>query len=199
MILNEKCLKISYTCLPNVKQEITSINNAVRGKREETTSNKELCNCRGRKKDPGVCPLNGSCLKENIIYRADVTSNGAEKLYIGSTGSTFKTRYGLHKASLKKQDHDNPTALSTYFWNEKKNKGNKPEIKWSVVTEIRGRYSQKNGCPLCNRERLEIAQSDKKKLLNKRNELKSNCPHHRKNFFSTKDYDNWNARKRQPG
>lgn len=184
-ILNPKCLKISYSCLPNIKQEITSINRAIRGAAESTTT-QEWCNCKGRKKDKTVCPMDGKCLKANIIYRADVMSNGVEKCYFGSTGSTFKVRYGLHKASLKHQKHGNPTALSTYIWEERE-KGNTPEIKWSIVKEIKGKYSQKNGCPLCNREKLEIARSNKKKLLNKRNELKANCIHHRNNFFCTKD------------
>ena len=119
------------------------------------------------------------------MYRADVVSNGIEKMYVGSTGTTFKTRFAGHKASLKQKDHKNPTTLSTYYWQEKR-KGNDPIIKWSVVKEVMGKYSNKNGCPLCSRERLEIARCDKERLLNKRSELTSNCPHYRSNFFPTK-------------
>ena len=150
-----------------------------------TETEAELCNCRGRKKEKNganVCPLNGLCLKSNVVYRADVESNGIKKIYVGSTGTTFKTRYAGHKASLKNKDHCNPTTLSTYYWQEK-NKGNEPIIKWSIVKEIHGKYKNINGCPLCNMERLEIARSDKDKLLNKRNELMSSCPHHRNRFF----------------
>ena len=74
-ILNPKCLKISYCCLPNVKREITSINNAVRS-RQVDDKNKEWCNCRGRKKDQTICPLNGYCQKASIIYKAEISSNG---------------------------------------------------------------------------------------------------------------------------
>ena len=145
-----------------------------------------MCNCRGGNKDKSICPLNGSCLKSNIIYRADISSNGEEKYYVGSTGNDFKTRYALHKASLKNVNHKNPTTLSRYYWQQKE-KGNNPQIKWSIVKEIRGKFNQRNGCHLCNRERLEIARSNKKKMLNKRNELRANCPHYRKNYFATKD------------
>ena len=120
------------------------------------------------------------------IYKADVTSNGIDKVYLGSTGNTFKTRYALHKSSLKHEKHKNQTALSKFYWNEI-GKGNRPTIKWSILKEIKGTYNQKNGCPICNREKLEIAIADKNKLLNKRNELKSNCPHYRSNFFETID------------
>ena len=185
-ILNPKCIKISYCCLPNVKREITAINNTVRNKTEDHENNRKMCNCRGGNKDKSICPLNGSCLKSNIIYRADISSNGEEKYYVGSTGNDFKTRYALHKASLKNANHKNPTTLSRYYWQQKE-KGNNPQIKWSIVKEIRGKFNQRNGCHLCNRERLEIARSNKKNMLNKRNELRANCPHYRKNYFATKD------------
>ena len=98
------------------------------------------------------------------------------------------SKRGFVLCILAKENHRNPTALSTYYWTEK-NKGNQPKIKWSIIKNIKGKYTEKNGCPLCNRERLEIASYNKDKLLNKRSELKSNCPHHRSNFFITKDFD----------
>ena len=145
-----------------------------------------MCNCRGAKDDTSICPLNGNCLESNIIYRADIKSNGEERTYLGSTGNSFKTRYALHKASLKNEAHKNPTTLSSYFWEQCKN-GNQPQIKWNIVKKVRGHYNQKHGCPLCNRERLEIARANKAKLLNKRNELRANCPHNRNCFFATID------------
>ena len=159
----------------------------------EEAANEKWCNCRGRKNDNNICPLNGYCLKANKVYRADITSNGVERTYVGSTGNTFKARYALHKASLTHRKHGNPTALSTFYWEEKEN-GNNPTIKWSIVKEVRGKFSPKNGCPICNTERVEIARSNQEKLLNTRNELKSNCPHHRKRFFATKDYEKTDKR-----
>ena len=124
-----------------------------------------------------------------IVYTATncliFSINSNSEKYIGSTGTTFKARYAGHKASLKHKNHKNPTALSNYVWNER-DKGHQPIIKWSIVKEIKGAFSFKSGCPLCNRERLEIALFNKEKLLNKRNELMSGCPHHRNNFFPTK-------------
>ena len=183
--LNSKCLKLSYCCLPSVKNEITSINKNVRGNINNQANAPPGCNCRGRVKNPNICPLNGACLTEQLVYRADIKSREETKIYIGSTGLSFKNRYTKHKASLTRRKSDVPTTLSTYYWREK-DKGNDPIIKWSIVKIVYGKYSQRNGCPLCNRERLEIARINKKNILNKRNELKSNCPHHRNNFFPTK-------------
>ena len=183
--LNPKCIKISYCCLPNVKNEITSINRKVRGNTEANTIAQSLCNCRGRIKDPSVCPLKGECKTEQLVYRADVESGGKNMVYVGSTANSFKERYRNHKYSLTHRKGGAPTALSTYFWLEK-DKGNDPKITWSIVRKVHGKYTRKNGCPLCNRERLEIARVNKNKTLNKRNELKSNCPHNRNNYLPTK-------------
>ena len=182
--LNPKCLKISYCCMPNVKEEITSINRKVMGRKEIQPETSPMCNCRGRIKNPNVCPLDGKCKKEQLVYRADVESNGKSMIYVGSTGRSFKDRYTKHKASLKHRNSDVPTTLSTYYWKEK-DQGNEPTIKWSIVKEVRGRYTLRNGCPLCNREKLEIAKINKNMLINKRNELRSSCPHHRSDFFPT--------------
>ena len=139
----------------------------------------------GQAKNPNICPLNGACKTEQLVYIADVKSGDETKIYIRSTGLTFKDRYTKHKSSLTHRKRDVPTTLSTYYWKEK-DKGNDPIIKWSNVKQVYGKYSQRNGCNLCNRERLEIARINKKNLLNKRSELISNCPHHRNNFFPTK-------------
>lgn len=40
------------------------------------------------------CPLNGNCLVEGLVYRADVESiKSQEKVYIGASEGTFKKRY----------------------------------------------------------------------------------------------------------
>ena len=218
-ILNPRCLKISYCCLPNVKMEITSYNNRIL-----TTADAEeprLCNCRVKE----ACPLDGQCLRENIVYMAEIKAHKDQKqtrTYIGSAGNSFKERYAGHKSSLTHKSNRESTSLSQWYWNEiekkekedkekeekekqekkkKKNKEDKeakksrgntpkrkeeinlPEIKWTILQQTRAKYSLKNGCTLCNLERLEISRGNKDKLLNKRNELKRACPHYKKRFF----------------
>ena len=53
-----------------------------------------------------MCALGGECLTKGTVYEAKVTSLGigAEKIYIGSTWTTFKERFNNHKASLRHAD-----------------------------------------------------------------------------------------------
>ena len=75
-----------------------------------------MCDC--RKQD---CPVNGSCLIENVIYRANVKTANETKFYVGSTGLTFKNRYTKHKHSFRHEKHINATTLSQYIWKLKTN------------------------------------------------------------------------------
>ena len=127
--------------------------------------------------------MSGQCLKSNIVYKAEIkTPEEGEKIYVGTTGSDFKERYRNHKVSLTNEKKSKATELSKHYW-KLKNEGKNPTIKWSIVKEIRSKYSLKNGCTLCNTERYAIAYADKKKILNKRNERKRVCPHYTSNFF----------------
>ena len=175
-ILNHRCIKLSYSCLGNIKSEIASSNKSLMYNEEQ---HPKLCNCR----KPEDCPLDGKCLIKNIIYKAEITSGNSEsKVYIGSAGSDFKQRYTNHKSSLKYSSKRKTTELSKFYW-ELKDAGITPNIKWSVIKEIRSGYSLKNGCTLCNTEKYLIACAEKQKLLNKRNELKRVCPHYSSAFF----------------
>ena len=57
------------------------------------------CNYRG-----GVqsCPVGGQCLRQEVIYEAEVAAQQQEnKSYIGSTATTFKERFGNQKSDCK--------------------------------------------------------------------------------------------------
>lgn len=178
-ILNHRCLKISYCCMNNIKNEITSCNKRLRSDTSGADTTR-LCNCRS-KEDP--CPLGGKCLLSNIVYRADIeTKEGDHKIYIGTAGNTFKERHGGHKSSMKHRAKRNTTELSKAYWTLK-DEGKTPVIKWSVVKQVKTKYNLKRGCTLCNTERYEIARANKDKLLNKRNERKRVCPHYTSSFF----------------
>ena len=96
-ILNAKSLKISYCCMSNAKSEITSYNKQLLS--NKATPQDKTCNCRS-KVDP--CPLQGYCLTNNLVYRADITTKeGDHKIYIGTSGNSFKERYNGHTTTLK--------------------------------------------------------------------------------------------------
>ena len=98
-LFNKNNIKVSYSCTPNVKSIIDSHNRKVlQGKKD--TSNQKLCNCqKSRKAD---CPLDGKCLTDNLVYRADVveTESGEKKCYYGQSMRPFKDRYNEHKTSF---------------------------------------------------------------------------------------------------
>ena len=81
-VFNRKTLKVSYSCMPNMKQLLMAHN-----RKMSDTQDKERQMCDSRKED---WPVNGSCLMENVIYRASVTTENRTKFYVSFTGLTFK-------------------------------------------------------------------------------------------------------------
>ena len=108
-IFNKHTLKLSYSCMPNMKSIISSHNKAVLSDYHQSqtqTSNKE-CNC--RKKDQ--CPLDGKCLTQNVVYQATVTTQTSSESYVG-LATNFKDRYRNHTASFRHESKRNETELS---------------------------------------------------------------------------------------
>ena len=51
-----------------------------------------------------LCPLNGNCQAENIVYEATITCNEqtyGENIYMGIAENAFRKRYSNHKRPLK--------------------------------------------------------------------------------------------------
>ena len=89
-------LKLSYSCMPNLKSLINSHNQNVL--KDQPQSSPETCNCL-EKED---CPMNGLCLKESLLYYTTITCDKGNyvKLYKGICETSFKKRYVNHKFSL---------------------------------------------------------------------------------------------------
>ena len=112
-IFNSKTIKLSYSCLSNIKNQINSINRRLL-KEKLPDENNKLCNCR-KKSD---CPLDGKCLTKNTIYEAKVTTeDNEERVYVGSTANDFKERYRGHKSSFK---NENIYLIKTHWRHPKK-------------------------------------------------------------------------------
>ena len=92
-IFNKHTLKLSYSCMPNIKSIISSHNKALLSDYHwsETQTNEKECNC--RKKDQ--CPLDGKCLTENVAYQATVSTQSSSEIYVG-LATNFKERYRNH-------------------------------------------------------------------------------------------------------
>ena len=178
-IFNRNNVKISYCCAPNISAIINSHNKKITNNTEETKSS---CNCKNKDK----CPIENKCCKTNVIYQANITTpNNTSKIYIGSTKRTFKTRYNEHRTSFPKENKTKPknnTQLANYLWSLKE-KNIEYSIKWKLLETIKNNNNHVKLCILCNLERLHIALADKRNILNKRNELITQCPHYLKEFL----------------
>ena len=136
-----------------------------------------ICNCRSKTN----CPVDNKCFLNNVIYQAKVsTSNDDHKVYICSTKRSFKSRYNEHKTSFPKpfkSKSKNCTQLANYLWSLYNNNV-KYTIEWKIIETTKANSNHTNMFTLCNLERIHIAISDKRKTLNKRNEMITQCPHY---------------------
>ena len=77
-IFNRNTVKISYSCMSNLKQNIDGHNKSILHTKIVPP---KTCNCR----KPAECPMNGNCLKESVIYQATVTTDDSNppQTYVG--------------------------------------------------------------------------------------------------------------------
>ena len=182
-IFNRNSIKVSYSCMPNVKSNISSHNHRVL-KKANASTNAKLCNCR----DKNECPLGGKCLTSSVVYQAAITTKDTAhqtKNYIGVTAGPFKERFNNHKKSINNYCYRKETELSKYAW-ELKEQDIQFDIKWSVIKRVPAYSAGKKSCELCLEEKLLILKSKKEQTLNKRSELFAKCRH--KNKFSAQKF-----------
>ena len=115
-ILNRNTIKVSYSCVPNVKQTISTNNNYLLQlhRMKESTQNSKLCKCRQKIS----CPLDRICLTKCIVYIATVieTTSNNQETYHGLTKNEFKMRFKLNKSSFKLEHKRTSTTLSDHVW-----------------------------------------------------------------------------------
>ena len=117
-ILNRNTIKVSYSCLPNVKQTISNNNYRLLQlhRMKESNQDTKLCDCRQKKKNS--CPVDDKFLTKCIVYKATVTetTSSNQETYIGLTEKEFKTRFNLHKSSFKLEHKRTSTTFSNHVW-----------------------------------------------------------------------------------
>ena len=177
-IINKNTVKISYRCMPNMKQEVSKHNWQVQKTREPGPGT-EGCNCQ----DKDDCPLVGNCLARSVIYRAEVLEdNGTRNTYTGLTGNTFKERYYGHASSFRNRSKENSTTLSTHIW-QLKNENKNYNIKWKIIDRGKIFNPTNRKCNLCLKEKYHIIFQPEGASLNKRSELFSACRHRRQKLL----------------
>ena len=163
-IFNRKTLKISYSCTKNIFQIINSHNKNItkdfqdqiniRNNKNNNNNNnnnnsnvvKKECNCKHRE----ICPMNGLCNLNNVIYQAIIypkEDTTDRKTYVGLASTKWKQRFFNHKFTFSHEHLKNHTALSKHFW-FLKNKGLTPEIEWSILRKSNTPNSFNGRCNL---------------------------------------------------
>lgn len=185
-IFNKNNIKLSYSCMPNMKS-IINAHNATIMNTSPNDSNQPKCNCINKNK----CPMHNNCLQNSILYEANISKHedpNYQRKYLGICETTFKLRYANHKKSFNHQKYQHNTCLSTEYW-KIKNENQTPIITWKSLKKCSS-YNQNNRkCKLCLNEKYEIA-TQKSNLLNKRSEIFSKCRHQMKyslTSFDSKD------------
>ena len=175
-LCNRNTMKISYSCLPNIKSDISKHNIKIQKSNENIPPH---CNCR----DKSSCPVPGRCATTNVVYQATVTreDQGTSTTYTG-LASNFKERWSSHKTSFKYERYRHSTKLSGYIWSLKDQ-----NIPYNIRWDFLGRASSFNPatskCRLCLLEKFFILYHPDKAALNQRSELFSQCLHKRKNLL----------------
>ena len=101
-------VKISYSCMANIKSIINKHNKEVITEKKTEAAK---CNCINKPD----CPLSNQCQITNIVYKAKIASNLRkyhEKIYYRTSKGTHKQRYGNHKKSFNHEKHRTDTELS---------------------------------------------------------------------------------------
>ena len=124
--------------------------------------------------------MEGNCLIDSVIYRAEVKDeNSNSKTYTGLTSNTFKMRYYGHRQSFEKEKLQHSTTLSSYIWDLKeKNIGF--DIKWTAIDRAPRFNPITKKCRLCLKEKYYIIFQPEGAQLNERSELFSTCRQRRK-------------------
>ena len=181
-IFNRNNLKISYSCMPNMKSRINMLNKKVT--KAKPSAQPRTCNCISKSK----CPLNNKCLRNR------------NKIYCGISEIKFNSRYANLRKSFKNRNYKTDTELSNEIWKLKEQNKN-ADISWKTLEIHQSNNTSTKPCMLCLNKKLAIALHAREALLlifglegnmlNKRTEIISKCRDSVKyNLanYDTKDY-----------
>ena len=118
------------------------------------------------------------------LYQANVITNNECKEYFGTVEGEFKLCYNNHTMSFRHKEHVNDTELSKYL-RKLKEENVDYNLQWSIKAYGCPYKCGTRKCDLRLTEKMIIAGSDPKKLLNKQPELVSKCRHRNKFLLSS--------------
>ena len=156
-LFNRSNVKLSYSCMPSMKNVIQKHNSKIM--EDPKPTNNKACSCR-QKSD---CPLNENCLSECLVYNA-VVNTSTTKIYYGTCEKSFKERYNNHTSSFRNKSRQKSTELSNYIWELKEN-GENYTIDWLIAMKAHPYICGTRKCDLCLCEKLLIARANSASLL----------------------------------
>lgn len=171
-IFTTNTIKMSYSCMPNVRSIINNHNQQTM-KPTEPKTNYLMNDCKCKK---SPCPLNNKCETKSIVYQATVTTDNRIEKYIGLCETSFKARYANHISSFKHRSKRTSTALSEFIW-QLKDANKTYQIAWEIITKADTYNTATKRCKLCLAEKYTILFENERTTLNHRNELFSTCRH----------------------
>ena len=151
-IFNRNTVKLSYSCMNNVRSIITNHNTCIIRKSQTQVTSADNCNCRNKE----ASPLQNKCMNKDIVYKATISTSNANntKHYIGMTSSTFKEQYRNHIKSFTQKIFKRNGTFETHL----APKQNKTDftIKWSIIKKSISYTGGSKRCNLCLEEKLNI-------------------------------------------
>ena len=181
-----------------MKRIIQSHNRKVLQEKNDT-SNQQLCNCQRSRK--ANCPLQGKCLVDDLVYRADIVETVANRMkcYWGQSTRPFKERWREHMTSISTPKKEKPgnsikdqievkkqkSEFAAHIWKLKEEKKDFT-ISWHIQRRAFPYTNGGGGCDLCIWEKYYILMGDPAITLNKRSELFFRCKAQRDCLLSNK-------------
>ena len=107
-IFNRNTLKLSYSCMPNVKCLISSHNKSIINKQLNTVTDQTCHQCNRCNKNAG--PLQNKCLTSNVTRK----DTNERQTYVGHSAREFKTRYKGYTSYFGKRKYKYATELSKF-------------------------------------------------------------------------------------
>ena len=180
-------MKISYSCMPNMKSRISRHNTQLLA-RDRVQEEEPPCNCRQI-----TCPMPGQglCRSKNAVYQATVEveprpdvedDQGEVQTYLGATHD-FKERYYRHRTSFNNEDYRTDTTLSKYVW-KLKEEGRRYSIKWRIIDRGKTYRPGSGRCHLCLKEKYWLIFHKEMGSLNDNSEVWTPCMHRHSTFLS---------------
>ena len=186
--LNRHNMKMSYSCMPNMKVKI-SRHNAQRLAADRVQPEAEpQCNCR-----QFPCPIPGGnqCRSVNAVYQATLTVEPRPEVegeveevhtYVGASNN-FKKRYYRHRTSFNDPAYRTDTTLSKCVWKLKEN-NRQFRIKWRIIDRGKAYRPSSKRCNLCLKEKYWIIFHPEMASLNDNSEIWTPCMHRHSTFLS---------------